>query len=118
MEKTLTIDGHEVAFKASGATPRIYRKMFLRDIFADMQTLTSNMSKGGELTVESLECFENIAYVMAYQADQNIPDPDTWLDQFSMFSIYQILPELITLWNLNEAQTEQPKKTAEEQSGL
>jgi hypothetical protein len=35
-----------------------------------------------------------------------------------MFSIYQILPELITLWNLNEAQTEQPKKTAEEQSGL
>ena len=46
--------------------------------------------------------FENIAYVMAKHADANIPDnPEDWLDEFSTFSIYQVLPELIKLWGLN-----------------
>lgn len=116
MEKVLNIDGHEVRFKASGATPRIYRKMFRQDIFADMQKLTANMQKG-DLSVESLECFENIAYVMAAQADPDLPDLDTWLDQFNMFSIYQILPDLLELWALNEAQIETAKKKVEGQSG-
>ena len=50
----------------------------------------------------SLEMFENIAYVMAKHADANIPDnPEDWLDEFSTFSIYQVLPELIKLWGLN-----------------
>ena len=43
----------------------------------------------------SLEMFENIAYIMAKHADPSIPDsPEEWLDNFSTFSIYQILPQL------------------------
>lgn len=50
----------------------------------------------------SLELFENIAYVMAKHADPKIPDtPEEWLDEFSTFSIYQVLPEIIKLWGLN-----------------
>ena len=31
MKKNITIDGQEVAFKASAAIPRIYRMRFIRD---------------------------------------------------------------------------------------
>ena len=59
----------------------------------------------------------NVAYVMAWQYDNTIPsDPDEWLDQFEMFSIYMILPQIIELWGLNTEQLEKPKKKAEEQS--
>lgn len=109
MEKVLNIDGNEIKFHASGATPRIYRNMFRKEIFAGMQKLTKGVANG-DISEESMECLENIAYVMAYQADHDIPDIDTWLDQFSMFAIYQHLPEIIELWNLNEAQIETAKK--------
>ena len=35
-------------------------------------------------------------------ADRTIPDNiDDWLDQFEMFSIYEILPEILELWGSN-----------------
>ena len=44
----------------------------------------------------------NIAGAMAYHADHSIPDNiDDWLDQFEMFSIYEILPEILELWGSN-----------------
>lgn len=119
MEKQITVGGIDVMFKATGATPRHYRRLFHRDIFADMQSLTNTIAKsrGKSLDNTSLEVFENIAYCMAKQADPEIPEPDDWLDQFDMFSIYEILPELIELWNLNTLQIEEPKKKAGKQSG-
>ena len=51
------------------------------------------------LDMFSLEMFENIAYTMAKHADPSIPDsPEEWLDEFSTFSIYQVLPKIIELW--------------------
>ena len=45
---------------------------------------------------------ENIAYIMAKHADSSIPDsPEEWLDEFSTFSIYQVLPKIIELWGLS-----------------
>lgn len=117
MERTINVDGKEVAFKASGATPRIYRRLFKRDIFADMKSLADAISAGGTLDTVSLELFENVAFCMAKQADETLPeDADEWLDSFDVLSIYQILPQIFELWNLNNAQIETPKKNSEEQS--
>ena len=103
--KTITICGQPVRFCASEATPRLYRLKFKRDIFADMQKLTKEFQErntGTDLAVESLEIFENVAYIMAFQADRSIPDTiDQWLDQFEMFSIYEVLGELVQLWGDN-----------------
>lgn len=33
--------------------------------------------------------------------DEKFASADDWLDQFSMFSIYQIMPELSDLWGMN-----------------
>ncbi len=116
IKKTITVDGIEVPFKASAAVPRLYRIKFQRDIYKDFAALQTSVQEGDEeestLDIESLEVFENIAYIMAKHADsENVPDnPDDWLEQFNTFSIYEVLPQLIELWGLNTATQIESKK--------
>ena len=112
--RNITIDGKEVAFKASAAIPRIYRLKFQRDIYKDItlleKSLDANDEENSGLDIFSLEMFENIAYIMAKHADPTVPnDVEEWLDEFNTFSIYQVLPQLIELWGMN-LQTESEAK--------
>lgn len=117
MEKTILIDEKEVRFKATALTPRIYREKFGRDLLLDLEQLREAMRRvatGGsdeQFSVADLTVFENVAFTMARQADQNIPQSvDEWLDGFGMFSIYSILPEIISLWQQNTTTTATAKK--------
>ena len=115
LTKTIEISGQQVTFKASAAIPRIYRIKFQRDIYKDLASLDKAISKSdpesSDLDIPSLEMFENIAYIMAKHADNNVPDSvEDWLDQFDTFSIYQILPEIIQLWGLNMESSSEAKK--------
>lgn len=118
IKKIITIDGIEVPFKASATVPRLYRLKFHRDIYKDFAALQTNVKEGDEenstLDIESLEVFENIAFIMAKHADpENVPDdPDDFLEQFNTFSIYEILPQLIELWGLNLETQVESKKTS------
>ncbi len=122
MTKVIEIDGKKVPFKASAAIPRIYRVKYGRDIFKDLmklETVLNNSSaEDSSLDLFSLETFENIAYLMAKHADPSLPDTaEDWLDEFSVFSIYQVLPEIIELWGLNVQTQSTAKKNGPEQSG-
>ena len=116
LEKTVTISGREVKFRSSATIPRLYRIKFKRDIFKDLAKLESSYKqKGGKdgssMEIEDLEIFENVAYIMAFHADHSIPGTiDEWLDQFEMFSIYEILPEILELWGTNLATDVESKK--------
>lgn len=104
IEKRIKIDGQQVPFRASAAIPRLYRSKFGRDIFRDLMKLGKALTLGnaGELTIDDLEMFENVGYIMAKHADPGQPDtPEEWLDQFDTFSIYEVLPQLLELWHLN-----------------
>ena len=105
LQKTVTISGHEVAFRSSATVPRLYRAKFKRDIFKDLSRLEASVkrkSADGSFEIEDLEIFENVAYIMAFHADNTIPNSiDEWLDQFEMFSIYEVLPEILELWGQN-----------------
>ncbi len=95
-----------MAFRSSATVPRLYRAKFKRDIFKDLAKLESSYKgskeEGEEFAIDDLEIFENVAYIMAYHADNTIPDNiDDWLDQFEMFSIYEVLPEILALWGTN-----------------
>ena len=116
IQKSISIDGKNVLFKASAAVPRLYRLKFRRDIFKDFIALEQSVQENTSgITIDSLELFENIAYIMAKHVDPNgVPEnPDDWLENFNTFSIYEILPQLMDLWGLNiETQSESKKNIA------
>lgn len=106
LKKTINVGGKGVAFRSSATIPRLYRAKFKRDIFKDLAKLEKSyegaQAEGEEFAIDDLEIFENVAYIMAYHADHTIPaDIDEWLDQFDMFSIYEVLPEILALWGTN-----------------
>ena len=116
LEKTVNISGKEVKFRSSASVPRLYRIKFKRDIFKDLSKLEkSYKDRGGEdgsaLEIDDPEIFENVAYIMAFHADPTIPGTiDEWLEQFEMFSIYQVLPEILELWGTNLVTDVESKK--------
>jgi hypothetical protein len=125
METIINVDGKEVRMRASALIPRLYRFKFQRDLIQDIGKLQKtylNILKKKENATEEekndarfsaldLTIFENVAYIMAKHADSSVPDtPEEWLDSFNMFSIYQILPEILKLWNVSNQTTSISKK--------
>ena len=135
MRRTITISGIKCEMKSSAAIPRMYRLKFKRDIFVDMQKIAKQIEvqnklkeelrkqaeENGEefdeskfesgLPVESLEIFENIAFLMHKHGDPSQPkEIDEWLDQFDMFDIYKVFPEILKMWNIENKQMSTPKK--------
>lgn len=132
MIKDIVIGGKAYKFKSTAALPRMYRLKFGRDIFIDMEKLQKDIEKAekkqktereaaekkgleykpdSDIPIDSLEMFENIAYLMNRHGDPSQPaDINEWLDQFEMFNIYEILPEILELWNLNNKGTSISKK--------
>ena len=113
--KQIEIDGKRVNFMASARTPRIYRQRFQRDVILDIKSLRDRYEvvKDSEEQFSALDLtmFENMAYVMAKQADPTIPDTIVdWLDGFNTFDIYEVLPQLMDLWKMNRAGMSQSKK--------
>jgi len=118
LRKTINIDGKDVVFQSSAAIPRLYRTKFNRDIFKDIKKLydafDAKQKADTELEIDDLEIFENVAYIMALHANPTIPPTiEGWLDQFEMFSIYEILPQILDLWGNNLISTVQAKKNNE-----
>ncbi len=116
ISKTIEIDGKQVEFKASAAIPRLYRIKFRRDIFQDVQKLANswdekNQDESKIFEIIDLEIFENMAYIMAKHADPDIPSTiEEWLEQFNVFSIYEVLPIILELWNLKQETLVESKK--------
>lgn len=115
ISKTIEIDGKQVEFKASAAIPRLYRIKFRRDIMQDIQKLKSafvkNQTEEKQFENIDLELFENVAYIMAKHANLDIPGTiEEWLEEFNVFSIYQVMPVILELWCLNEETLVKSKK--------
>lgn len=126
MEKTVNIGGMDVRMRASALIPRLYRFKFGRDMVSDMRQLQKSYAKAAalpdtateeerqdaQLSVLDLTIFENVAWLMAKHADKSVADdPDEWLDSFEgVFTIYEVLPQILELWSMNQATTSTPKK--------
>lgn len=139
MDKVITVSGKEVGFRATALTPRLYRHKVGRDIVRDMAQLQTSFGKAikaqnleapkedaaewqkreyeeavqhAQLSVMDLEIFENVAWIMARQYDPTLPDTaDAWLDGIDgTFSIYEVLPQILELWRMNQQTTSVLKK--------
>lgn len=107
IEKVITIDGIEIPMRASAASPRIYRTVFGKDLFVELDAVRTAYEENKEI---NLEVIENMAYLFAYQANEEIPNIDEWLDQFGMTAIYEAMPQIFELWGENEKTTSKAKK--------
>ena len=112
--------------RASALIPRLYRYKFQRDMIADMRQLQKAYNKAMALSADAteeekldaqfsaldLEIFENCAWLFLRHAGEDIPaTPEDWLDSIEgVFSVYEILPVVLDLWNGNTKQTSIPKK--------
>jgi len=103
MEKTIIIDGKEVRLKCTGATPLRYKSQFGKDFFAEILKLNVvqklidgklDKIKREDLDKLDFDIFYNIVWVMAKTADPDIPEPISWLDEFDVFPILEIIPEI------------------------
>ena len=123
MEKIIRIDGRDVPFRATAAVPRLYRIKFGRDIMQDMKSIQDALEKAqnGEqpIPVKMLEVFENVAYLMARHADPDMPEhsAEEWLDTFGTFSIYEVFPQLLELWQVNNLSIAESKKKRTRSTG-
>lgn len=126
MEKTISVGGKEYRMRASALIPRLYRYKFKRDMIKDMRQLEKDFKKAinlpedateeevldAELSVLDLTIFENITWLMIKNAGEEIPnDPDEWLDTIDgVFSVYEVLPQILEMWEGNLATTSVPVK--------
>lgn len=117
MEKILIIDERQVKFKSTGAFLLRYKAQFHRDAVKDiyrLQGATEIVEESivdqttGEVTIVKkniikdiealdLEVFYNLVWTLAKTADPTILAPIEWLDTFSEFPLYDILPELMDM---------------------
>lgn len=128
MEKIVVVGGKEMRMRASALIPRLYRYKFGRDMVADMRQLQKSYNKAvhvqglenpseedlkdAQLSALDLTIFENVAWLMCKHADASVPgEPDQWLDGIDgVFSVYEVLPAILELWQLNSATTSVPAK--------
>ena len=82
----------------------------------DMKELQGALEKAergeGSIPPKLLEIFENVAYIMARHANPDMPEKsvEDWLDRFEAFSIYEVFPQLVELWQLNTYPMVESKK--------
>lgn len=126
MEKTISVGGKEVRMRATALIPRLYRFKFQRDMIRDMNMLRAAFKKAtnlpedateeeiedAQLSALDLTIFENVAWLMIRHAGEDIPDdPDEWLDSLDgIFPIYEVLPQILEMWEGNLATTSVPRK--------
>lgn len=122
--REIEIDGIKVKFRASAALLRNYRLKFNKDLLSELNKLHEGIQYDKDnpdnvvgFDIEALITFENIAYMMASMADKDILSEEEWFDQFAVFSIYKVLPEIIELWKLNMKQESESKKKLEKLAG-
>ena len=113
MTTTINVGGVPVAFKATGSTLRRYRDKFNRDLFEDFGTIVN-----GEISGEVMTLVQNFAYIMAKQADDNVPeDVEEWLDSFETFPFNEVAPAVIKLWQMSNITSVEVKKPQSRRQG-
>lgn len=111
MEKNIVIDGKEYRLVTNGATPRLYRSLFRKEVFTEMTHAMEE--KGDGFEVINAEVFENLAFTMAIQGG-SLPMAtkiEDWLASMSSpTAIIQVAGEILELWTEETETTSVGKK--------
>ena len=96
MEKVIDIGGVKKTFRATGATPIKYRKLFKgADFFGDLNRMKN-------IDIENIfdtdiEGIERIAFAMCEDSNDPGMSFETWAEQFDLSSLLKAMPEVVGL---------------------
>lgn len=115
-EKTIIIDGNEVAVKCSAATYILYRQEFKSDLFADLQKLAAAIGDGESIPEGAIDILLRATYIMAKQATPHKKTYIEWADQFDLLGGIDGI-QAIYSFLLEDRQTlAEPKKKSDQPS--
>ena len=108
MERGIILDGKEVRLVANGATPRIYRGLFRKDVFVGM---ANAVDENGNLL--DAEVFENLAFTMAMQGGSVSTGTkiEDWLASMeNPLAIVDAAADIMAIWTADTETTSEEKK--------
>lgn len=107
MFKVVTIEGKDIPMKSTGRTARLYARYFNKDFISSFLQL----KKLADGETADTAIFEEIAWILAKAANDNIPEIDEWLDQFeSPLSIFKKAKDILSIVDKSFGTTVNPKK--------
>lgn len=104
----ITIDGKEVAVRASGATYIRYKNVFKRDLFKEFAAF--EVAENGEVPEGALETLIRAGYIMAEQAEPSGLSFDEWCDQFSFIGLAKDIPQIAGILTNDKQTIDEAKK--------
>lgn len=109
--KSIKLDGErELALKSNAATIIAYHETFHEDLLNDM----IKMSQGGLGPTETATTVARMAYIMNRQAQGELEKLGTqdfyeWLSDFGSTELFEIMADVIEVWNDNAKTASKPK---------
>lgn len=109
--KSIKLDGdRELTLTANGATLIIYREVFHEDLL----TALAKTSEGTMEPTETATMIARLAYVMNKQAEgqtEKLGKQDfyNWLGTFGAVEIFDIMADVLEIWNENAQGASKPK---------
>lgn len=118
MEKTIFIEGKPIKMRVSARIHAEYRECFGADLISDLDKFQSD----AENNAESIEVFENLAWLMAKKAGNQVHPPEltakeavaVWLDGFdTATAIVKAIKPMMDLYSAgNKTNSKKRKKSA------
>lgn len=125
MEKIIKIDDRDVKFKCSASFVYRYKAQFGKDVLKTIMPLIKGVIPLiGQEKIETESIVEilqgssdfeltdvyNIVWVLAKTADNDIPEPAVWYDEFETFPLVEVITELIEILIPSLLTTKESKK--------
>ena len=126
IEKEIMIEGKPAKLKASGLIPVLYRAWFGRDLIRDMRKIskaygeylhlpedaTDEEKELAKYNTIDTQLFGDVAWTMLKHAGEDVGETSAeWLESLDgIFTLYEILPDVLELWSQNNKTTAVPRK--------
>lgn len=119
MRKSVNIGGRKIPFEFTIFTLVIYKREFFCELLEDLQKVSQSRLKWiiSETAIECSEDVYKILWALAKTADETLPPPDDFLEQFDEFPVFEIWGEIYEDVILKSLRYDKKYKLGEKNNG-
>lgn len=94
MQKTISVDNKLIAFECNLLSLLIHRQQFGRNFLTDINDVNNIKNRliyeDVNIEMDKLDKVYSVIWTLAKTANDTISSPDTWIDRFKNFDVYEI----------------------------